>query len=425
MQKRWFVSAFILLLLAGLLVLKKPSPSSSDSLSPSEAQSTKSKGGSLGARTQAQSKSGNLLRTPPSTIEPSPNFPKRGTHTAGELGNFYLPDLEIKNATLAEAVAELLQAYADTCAHTNQASLLLDLRFPEGQTTRRDFYLSHRSLQSALFAITAAYGVTFQLSETELVFTKLSELKPSSGEEMLTRTWTVPPSFSSELAALFATDDRHLAESPPIAELISKFGILLTKDSALSLSPETSALVLRHGKSELTQLDDIIASAMYKQPIQYHNENTLITSAVALDLKTGYSLPNEANTLLDSIQQTNSTEIAVLPSTLSRPGEPAMLEMLEQTAPASSSGDWAGLKLTTQVDRYGFGYRPQLSLESRDGGSSAQSSILADASFETSDIAPSAHVLIQHRKTPNGQHQYVISRISDLDATGRQVAPRE
>lgn len=175
---------------------------------------------------------------------------------------------------------------------------------------------------------------------------------------------------------------------------------------------------------------DALIESLRRPPIQHRQESTLISSDRDLGLSSGYYLPDQIDQELDSIDSGAGTSLEVTPSVLARVGETATLEIISEFHSLNTDGEsektWTGLQIISQIDAYGFGYRPQIKLETRPGTVSHHplDSIFGQSQFDFNDIAPSAHALVKHQTTPDGQHQYLITRITPIDATGRPVPPR-
>ena len=432
MRKRWLIPAILLFALAVLLVTRNHSSDKNSSLAQGNRPPSKSQNLLSQSRSQTKSKSNNVLSIPRSIIEPSPNFPDRHYHTSEELNNFQIPELELSNVTLSEAVATLFQAYADICAHTNEQPLNLNITLPNDLDTRVDFHLLNRSFLSALFSISSAFETTFDLTDSELSFLKISDLSALAANKQTTQSHRISPGIRTGLENLLRTNDAEDGaprQSSSSYALLSRLGMVPREDQTRHLSSLSSAMSLQtpDGHRRIQALLDLLLlpSAQHRQ------QTTLISSDHDLGLTSGYYLPDPLDQQLATINSHSNTSLEVAPTVLARSGETATVEMIrELISPAANGGldnDWFGLQIRSQVDGYGFGYRPNINLESRSGPDplSPAASILGDAQFDLSDIAPGPHALVQHQTTPDGQHQYIITRITQLDATGSPIAPRE
>ena len=435
MRKRWLIPAILLFALAVLLVTRNNSSDKNSSLAQGNRPPSKSQNLLTQSRSQTKIKSNNVLSVPRSIIEPSPNFPDRRVHTSEELKNFHIPELELSSVTLSEAVEALLQAYADICAHTNEQPLNLNITLPNDLDTRVDFHFLNRSFLSALLSISTAYESIFELSDSELSLTKISELPAVPAGQLVARRWSLPPSFSSNLNHVLQTNDPEASApsgpSPPSRKtLLTRLGIA-PENILSSQYPDSSFLVSEQSEAALARLDFLIENVFSGEPLQHRQESTLISTTRDLGLTSGYYLPDQLDQQLATINSNSNTSLEVAPTVLARPGETATIELTrELITPATDGGfdnNWTGLQIRSRVDGYGFGYRPVIDLESRLGPDTLPdaASLLGDAKFHLGDIAPGPHALVQHQTTPDGQHQYVITRISQIDATGRPIAPRE
>ena len=364
-----------------------------------------------------------------------PTFPTAANTPPKSSRTFQIPELELSNVTLSEAVATLLQAYADICAHTNEQPLNLNITLPNDLDTRVDFHLLNRSFLSALFSISSAYETTFDLTNSELSFLKISDLPPLDPKKQGTRRWTSPLNFESKLSHLLRTNDTLNGLALPndqrsIDTLLAKLG-MTPLGAQTSLSYDTSSLLSQQNPEGHRRLMVLIKSLYNTTSIQHRQESTLISSTHDLGLSSSYYLPDQLDQQLATINSGSNTSLEVAPTVLIRPGETATVELkrdlISPGANGESDNDWIGLQIQTQVNGYGFGYHPEIELESRPGPDtlSPAASILGSAQFNLGDIAPGAHALVEHQTTPDGQHQYVITRISQIDATGRPIAPRE
>lgn len=358
-----------------------------------------------------------------STLEPSPNFPNPAKHTVEDLKDFYIPALQLKNTNLRAALKELFQQYNDVCAITNHAPLSFSITIEDSSGLLFDLDLTSVRFTSALKAIAAQAGVALQVEDTKLIFRELSLVREDSGD-LLSKNWTVPPTFLADLQSAIGSREAGTDTSP--LELLQRLGIVRTDSDELSASylSGTSSLVLRGSPQDLARVDELIADMGSRKPTLMNTQTKIIESAEAHpDISTNRSLSSgEFVDLLHKLAQSKDANILTMPSVVTRSGQMANVEVIREHG---SADDWSGVRIDTNTSNYGFGLTTNTNFDVRPAPNSQAegiSQLSARDSTTVDDILPDNQTLIRHVESPDGTHLYYFITPQIIDAAGQPIS---
>ena len=119
--------------------------------------------------------------------EATPATNTTSSHTPEDLKDFFLPEMNLEEATLEEAVRRMLYVYEGVCNLTDQKPLSFSTNIAEPSQIKISADLSGHSFLSALQLISAHAGVTFNRNGTELNF------KPPGGRPLEPSEVEKPP----------------------------------------------------------------------------------------------------------------------------------------------------------------------------------------------------------------------------------------
>ncbi|MFC0018770.1 hypothetical protein [Roseibacillus persicicus] len=355
-----------------------------------------------------------LALVPSEGIEPSENFPDGGTHEPEHLPKFHLPAFEAENVSLPELVQMILQSYIDVCTVTKQEPLRFSVSYPDNLGDRKDFSWKGGSLITALRMAGIIFDARLERAETQLHFESFDEKSNSTSSELLTQSFRVSPYIRDVIRGLLPKEMSNPDDSVPT--LLAKIGFNQHSDAEILFDPVTANLFVHDDATQLEKLSQIIEElASTSTTKQVHVTSKVVqTNESITDLQS--RVRNEGMELvMRNLAQQKGTDIMTMPSVLSRFGEEATIEIIQE-----NGDDWTGIRQTGNVTGYGFGVSQQIHFENRPGENADG---LSSQDWQTEDVGPQGFTKVHQETDANGLTSIHFSTYQVIDATGRPVDP--
>ncbi|MBK1832904.1 hypothetical protein [Roseibacillus ishigakijimensis] len=424
MSKRWLGVGIVLMAVALFLALSGER-ADSQKVRPLSSHAGKSSQLLTEGRKTAQQSRLDRLRA---TVEPSPNF-EPGTHEVADLVEFTIPELKLEQATFAEALDALLEEYTFISLRTQQEPLDFRPQVPAGLDERQDILMTNRSFSQVLQTLAIAYGVKLTWREDgQFDLVRIEDLAVASEEELVTRTWTVPPTLKTDLHELFfrANEGQFPITSEEQASLDAMFkrlGWLRGAGEQAEFDSSHGMVTVRAAPSALDEIDGFTSSLLRTVFYQQLVVGEMVYAEQEIPaLERGFLTRED-------LQNDFSAEGQVfpLPSVVTAAGPPAEIQSIE----GDPNGDWKGLRLSVAAGGFGFGSQGDFRFEYRPGGSPIQLgegstfALSSAAVAEYRDIAPpQRHALVERISTDQG-YLYLVISSTTIDASGRPKYPED
>lgn len=353
---------------------------------------------------------------------------------------FFLPPIELKNASVGEAAAEIKRAYRETAVATGEIPLDLDIDYSDAQTLKPLNCVTPRATAGTVIRFVAA--MTGNKMEGTLPNFQIKALCP---DPVRSGKLDVPPDLPSILdayqnGAISATEAKlpedPFAISPNTGELGEKDPFDTTqprpdlKSELLSLGFNgdlecrlSSGSVLSYknfSEIELEQLKTLIELGSGGEFGSVQGKTT--TKIIAMDSETNLSVSG-GETLSDTdlqlvmreISMVRGADLLALPSVVSRSGEVAKVEISGPLAESLQDQSWTGVRMASSSVPYGLGTQIEFACETSDGGEEPmrirERMTLPEGSSGVSVVSGK-----------DGKTYVVMQGVTMIDATGRPIA---
>jgi len=265
--------------------------------------------------------------------------PPRYEHTANQLGDFMVVNVEGRDVTLRAAVNLLMSAYKDASRQSRTAPLDFDFAFPESDA-RISFSIERTDFMAALRHIAALAGYEVRVTGVHIAFHPMDS-GPGAGTDTI---------VLNRMDAL------------RIREVAARIGIAATGDMAADLralgiaveavegAPAGGDFTIRNA-SPLVQKQIESLLATMQGPRQLVARTKLIQTHGELPLESPYLDADETAAWLRMAAQRSDTTVMALPSVTLRNGEESTVEIIKQ----KGDDDWTGIKVDLVAEPMGLG----------------------------------------------------------------------
>lgn len=166
-------------------------------------------------RVQLPSASSPTLRTANRAHQKSPP-----THQARDLKKFHHSQQIFRNVSLEEAFGILLDDYYAICEASGETPIRFKLSV-EGNSKTIPYLKTQGNFHTTCRLLALRSGTRFEIKEDQISFTELS------GDEITTRLFTVPPTFTSSLSAsLYALHGDPFLKDISASDILRHVGLL-------------------------------------------------------------------------------------------------------------------------------------------------------------------------------------------------------
>ena len=346
------------------------------------------------------------------------------THQVKDLGEFYLPELVVEEATLGEVMERVLRQYRDICAETLEVKLPLGWRLEGNAELIRNLKFQG-DLLSFCRLLALKSKTMFEVDEHCLTFAEISD------GPITTRRWTVPPTFVTSLRGILAKE-----ELGQRVEIENPFG---TNELGAEEEPKFQGLL-----EDLLRAEGILAEG--ETFVYFLGSSRIVVTASARSMRLMDLLVQISNGAMPrqirySLNKGGDGEDVQLPSLVALPGQSGTVEVGKEYL-EMRDGEvieaWVGTRVAFTPELYGLGERTKVSFwvmeepEADDLARYEKSGRLDDLNLEefkvedrmvTSTAAQRLENLPveffgMNREGVPLSFSYVVERI---DATGRRV----
>ena len=348
----------------------------------------------------------------PNISEIMANHSPSRQHTAEELERFYLPEVSFHDATLEQALKNLVSQYTLVCFRSGEIPLELSFDI-QGNPTEKFTLSTGGSLTDILENLAVRTSMAVENSGSKFTFTP-------AGDAISTGTFAVQPDFMTILSDLFKSSSP--LDSKNIFNLF-KEQFHLDESTTLSYSSPTSALIVKAAPSDMAQIKKFVQAVTKRKPLQFRIRSLLLSipSSHSLDCATNKQLTDgQAQMIMRSVSSFKGASVSILPSTVYRHNEEALIEVIQELGPQNKG--WSGVKLAIKSSLYGLGNETVLFYEQRPPLKSKQSAnprhkILQPARvLEALFLKDSHSMLIKiHESKEVSQYLLITSNIIDTD----------
>ncbi len=265
------------------------------------------------------------------------------------LDDFYLPEFELTDATLAEGVEQLQGAIAKWTVDPQDSVLRrLPIEQPEQDEAvgRITVELKNKSVRSVLNAIALSAGCKVELGDVKIRFQAIGE----SGDDSITKKYAVPPTF---LENAVGADGEKLPPSGKLSSLFEAFGAGVSAKEVgggYAYVAATSMLVAESSPDHHQRVETLVDSVTGGVPRQLLIWTKLIEMPAELAIDTQTLREAEYQLYLRFLAQKKATEIVTAPSIVTRWGQSCQVEVIREINYADKNGKVRMYPLGIQIE---------------------------------------------------------------------------
>lgn len=347
------------------------------------------------------------------------------THEAAQLVDFYLPEVDIRGLSLAQALEKLREAYHDACQQSGEVPIPLEFSIPPGKDKPLHLKVGVRTLDQAVRLLAALSGLKVSLDGSTYVFEEIGNTAtPTDG------TLTLAPDFLERL-----TRSYDAGELPSRAEIKDYLQLL-----GLELDPAT---ILRYdtARSELkieapgTRDGEILAALAQLVSSEGPRQQRLESKLIEIPANEKWTAPESASldarelkALFDELSERKEIEITEVPSVTARNGETATVEIIrELITPVDEAGKkfaihTLGKVMLLEPNLLGFGSHLDLDFTDTTGGinpDSGKAAISKHTDINRAGYAGEGRTRIMVQTRPDGSRTVLLVTATTIDAIGR------
>jgi hypothetical protein len=353
---------------------------------------------------------------------------------------FFLPPIELKNASIGEAAAEIKRAYRETALATGEIPLDLDIDYSDAQTLKPLNCVTPRATAGTVIRFVAA--MTGNRTDGALPNFQIKALCP---DPVRSGKLEVPPDLPSILdayqnGAISATEAK-LPEDPfAISSEVEKLAgkdPFSTSGSRPDLKSELLSLGFNEGvecrlssgsvlsyknfsEIEIEQLKTLIelGSGGELGPIQGKTTTKIVAMNPEknLSIASGETLSDgDLQLVMREFAMTRGTDLLALPSVVSRNGEVARVEIAGESAEALQNQSWAGVRMASTSVPFGLGTQVEFACETSNGSDEP-------VRIRERMTIPEGNSGVSVVQGKDGKTYVVMQGVTMIDATGRPIS---
>ena len=414
----WLLAALVIILLVAVLWNGDGSGAGHDAEASRQAKTKSHDFSHADAHDRAASPS-KVSQRKPASVTP--------THEAAQLVDFYLPEVDIRGLSLAQALEKLREAYHDACQQSEEVPIPLEFTIPPGKDKPLHLNVGVRTLDHAVRLLAAISGLKVSLDGSTYLF---EEIENSSTPTE--RTMDLTRDFAARLQTGLAPG--ALLSGADIKAKLELLGLELDPATILQYDPRRMELKIESPGTRdaeiMTAIADLVTS---EKLLQQRLDSTLIEVPADVEWPTPEASSfnaAELQALLDELSRREEIEISELPAITARNGETATVELIrELIAPVDDAGDkfvthTLGKVLLIEPNHLGFGSHLDLDFTDTTGGlnpDSGKAAVSKHTDINRAGYAGEGRTRMMIQTRPDGSRTLLLVKVTTLDATGTPV----
>jgi hypothetical protein len=370
----------------------------------------------------------------------------QGSVSEANLNEFFLPRVEVRNATLESSLVQIEGAYAEIARKSGDDDPPLKIQLKDKPDHKVNGNFEDLSALGAIRFLAAQAGLMPKVRRGKVVLTRIpGEKKPSP------KSYRVSPNFLENLERTTQRKVPRKSGSPELAVFFREQGLLISPTAEVHHDPSTSTLRIDSSLHDQLRVSTFLRSMSRRSLHTLKLEITRATFERDPEVPDEVLSPAEADKWLHKARKELGAAVQILPTVIARARQTSRIEMVREWS-TSLQSSWLGTRARFHLSLYGSTNETRMTYERRllwhqgkaipmvvgedlSGGSASRQSDAINRALEETitpgtipfrnqtckvgQRIPNGQVLVQRCTGSSKQIEYLLITVTRIVATGR------